>query len=1146
MKTKALLGILLPIVFGLSGCVGGEDSPVSQDTSSQDETIKPEKLHMTTIKKDGKQGLLSVNGEPSPDDLIIGFDNVKIGTGIDPVSGDVYNASVPLNEEAFYFYNGDGSPSSLENKKNYIRPLNVCNGFSLVSSASENGKVTSTSSNKIFAGGMDFGMNLGLAKIKAAASYSNEQLTDSGSLSISKDIGAWLTCRIYSYADPDYSKSETSATQFGEALLKSNQAVANAIGAIRAATDLTTKQNKIQEFYKEFGTHMVSSVDVGEVAATHSVLTQNVDTETSSQKASAAASFSYGFASGSANFSMADATKFDSKSWNMSINEKYFPSDTKLTAVIDKLKQDLIAMRADGIIDYSKLKPEAVKIDLPAAPDLSKITFDESGAVNYVNVITAYKSLEKYVPSFNEDVSFLGEIGATDDLVKGAQTTLSIIESSIAMVNTNVTSLSYSQYQTFVQKYSNVPSAATKSGLKSALTIPVDEQKIAAAVSNYNKFYSAYDTKSLALESSMNELKKKVADFRTKYPTLEIYFAKYASGLEGVSADKAEEWAKETMANTSNVTYLKYRDLYYSSLEVKQNVALTKKMVQNSLKAAALRDSGNPFGIIYDNHTVTNFNVVPWSRVFPELAKTFALDDTGEIILTGIDKTIDDVERQYSYLLFSMKADSTNNGELSNWFVSYKKIFNQIKDLKSSMLLAKTGASGSSVVSFNGIGYDINTIEGSDTLNNAVQDMINNSGLFKNTEFETWLASYNTLKQYRLLGNIGSLPMYSVHGGYNNTITNDQSWIPMTKQVEEIKYDGSSDVDKRNPLRTILHLISTNLFNNKSVIARSYNPGNIASTSYGSEDFYKSTEFQNDYNARYRLENALSNAIPANDKPYQMMGVIPVLTSSSKTTAGSSTTIISKVVLTDSAGNIWNPNFRSGGADNVDRFNDDTLYFNLVIDNNTGVAVVENAKFYEYHWKFGDSNDKSYNNMIMLSHDKNSDDCWHKGANHYTPTCVSSTWNDNVDMTTLQIEDHGLGDFARVVDKSGNTDILTPYANSKLYPLPSSGAGQGVLLALYDPTTFNIYIEAYKLTDLYFFDQFSIVGGGYGKYWENNNKGFITDLWYRGMFDQYRDTDEHIPHGLRLVPMTPDLITKVAGKIDGNTKKQPLLPSYHF
>jgi len=28
--------------------------------------------------------------------------------------------------------------------------------------------------------------------------------------------------------------------------------------------------------------------------------------------------------------------------------------------------------------------------------------------------------------------------------------------------------------------------------------------------------------------------------------------------------------------------------------------------------------------------------------------------------------------------------------------------------------------------------------------------------------------------------------------------------------------------------------------------------------------------------------------------------------------------------------------------------------------------------------------------------------------------------------------------------------------------------------------------------------------------------------------------------------MTPDLITKVAGKIDGNTKKQPLLPSYHF
>lgn len=1141
MKTKALLRILLSSgIVVLSGCVGKNTVSSTQDTASQEEIITPEKLHMMAIKQNDKQGLLSANGETSADDLIIGFDNIKIGTGIDPVTGNVYNASVPLNEEAFYFYNGDGSPSSLENKKNYIRPLNICNGFSLVSSASENGKVTSTSSNKIFAGSGDVGVNLGLAKIKAAASYSNEQITDSGNLSISKDIGAWLTCRVYSYADSDYSSSETSAKQFGEALLKSNQAVANAITAIRNAPDLPTKQQMIQAFYQEFGTHMVSSVDVGEVAATHSVLTQNVDTETSSQKASAAASFSYGFVTGSANFSMANATKFDSKSWNMRIDERYFPSDTKLTTVIDKLKQDLIAMRADGIIDYSKLKPEAVKIDLPAAPDLSKITFDESGVVNYVNVITAYKSLEKNVPLFNGDVSFLAEIGATDDLVRSAQITLAIIESNIATVNTNVTSLSYSQYQIFVQKYVNLPNAATKSGLKSALTLPVDEQKIVAAVTNYNKFYSSYDAKALALESSMNDLKKKVTAFRAKYPTLEIYFAKYASGAESIDVANAEEWAKNMMTRTSNATYLKYRDLYYSSLEVKPKMALTKQKVQKSAQSM-LRDSGNPFGVIYDNHTVTNFNVVPWSRVFPELAKTFALDDTGEIILTGIDKTIDDVERQYSYLLFSMKADSTNNGELSNWFVAYKKIFNQIKELKSSMLLARTGVNGTSVVNFNGIGYDINTIDGSDGLNLAVQNMVNNSTLFANVDFESWLVSYNTLKRYNLLGNVGSLPMYSVHGGYNNTIVNDQSWIPMTKQVEDIKFDVGQAADRLNPLRTILHLISTNLFNNKSVVARSYNPGNITNTSYGSEDFYKSTEFQNDYNARYRPENALSNVIPSNDKPYQMMGVVPVLTSLSKTSSNSSTTTISKVVLTDSAGNIWNPNFRSGGADNVDRFDDDTLYFNLVIDNNTGVAIVENAKFYEYHWKFGEASEKSYNNMIMLSHNKNYDDCWNKGANHYTPTCVSSIWNDKVGMTTLQMEPRGQNDFVRVIDTSGNTNnTATPYAHSRLY-----GYGQGLMLFLYY-NWYDLFVQAEREVnyDRYFLDQFTTIGNGYGKFWKDTNN--VTDLWYRGIFDRYRDTGEHIPHGLRLVPMTPDLITKVAGKIDGNTKKQPLLPSYHF
>lgn len=656
----------------------------------------------------------------------------------------------------------------------------------------------------------------------------------------------------------------------------------------------------------------------------------------------------------------------------------------------------------------------------------------------------------------------------------------------------------------------------------------------------------------------MLELNKKIAAFKKTYPTLKDYFTKYASKQEKIDSN-IDAWVNQTMANVGGDLYIKYKDLYYAALSADNN--LQYQPVLSSMHS--VQSSGNPFGMIYDNHAITDFNIVAWSKVFPELAQTFALDDTNEVILIGIDKTIDDVERQYAYLLFSMKLDNMSNSHLNDWFVKYKGLMNTINALKQQ--IAATRMSDSSDILFNSSHYDSNSVTSMGELNENVQNYIDtfNNGL--GNDYIQWLKSYTTLKQYKLINNVGSLPMYSVHGGFNLSNADDKLVIPMVNHIDKITYNAKSYESQVNPIRTILHLISANLFNQKEVLAHYYNPGEIQNTSFEREP-YDDASFTNLFNAKSNPENAISNMIPSNGNPYNIMGIVPILTSQSSVIDDGDSVKITNVVLVDSDGNIWNPNMlRSEG--NLDKFVESTNKFSLNINKSTGVTIVNGAKLYEYHWAFGDQNFKRWDGMIILSTNKTIDECWNgdeifgEDVLGYTPTCVKSTKESNIKMSQLQMwpsYSEFLGSyyqFARVVSPNSNFDVTTPYAQTK--PIISSARNQEDVNRYIWYPMYDQEHNDNQFSDDFFRKQFL----NDKEHKENSNYGYLTPTTcascsnkyavkgierYDQVFSKYRDSNEHIPHGLRLIPMTPDLITKVAGKLDGNTKKVPLLPGYKF
>lgn len=1129
--------VIMASSIGLSGCNNGNKASQNDETIDNYVDSQQERLSFVRNNK-----LLNVNSKSigsSSDDVVFGFNNIQIGTGINPITNEIYNSSKPQREDTFYYYIGGSSEADLSNKLNYVRPLKMCDAYSLVSTAEENAKVQSTSSSKIFAGETGGGMNLGIAKLKLAASYENNKIDEDGNLSIRKDIGAKLNCKIYSYADPSYDKGPVGSNNFGRALINSNNEVAKVITDIRKAPSLAIKQQKIKDFYTKFGTHMVSSVDIGEVASSVSIMTQNTSASSVSHKAAVSADFTYaGVASANASFKMASSNKFDSKSWNFKIQNQFYPNNTSLKDTMKEVEDQLSNMKnsTTGIIDFNNLKPTAANITLPTPPDLKEISFDQTTFENNKKALLAYASLEEDVPSFNGYLDTAKTI-KSDVIINVLISLLNSIEANVEVLNkTASTSLVSDDYNEFLKTYQPIKKAADLSGLRVALESK-DIKTINDAIKSYENEYQINSGTSQQLQADVNKFVKEVEDFKSIYPVLSSYFENHAYGIENPSNTNPRDWTVKIMSKATSedkIIYDKYSVEYNSKSGNSigtQSASVSKSAVSKSISLRS--GSGNPFSTIYDNHIVTNFNVVPWSSVFPELAQTFTLDDTSEIVLEGIDKSIDDFERQYKYLLFVKKMDATTNNKLGDWYVKAKDIFKVIDKLKFDIATSRSLLDSSpSPIYFNSIKYNISSNNGLSDLNIAVIKYINSSKLYTDNDFTNWLKTLNILKQYSLIGNFGAIPAYSVHGGYNNSDKDDSIIIPMAGGVESVNYNTNSQGN--SPIRTILHLMSMSLFNNKPVIAQSYNPGNVERKTYTSEP-YGDDSFNNEFNAQgNNADNAINNMIPNDGSPYNIMGVVPIVTSNAKITEDDDFINISNIGLVDSSGNIWNPSFTK--TNSYDMIKDNAKLFTLKINKSNGIATVVEAKFYEYHWKFGNGDNKSYNNMIMLAHNKSSDECWGKGNGHYTPTCIVTNHNhSNTTQPALDFFDQ---------DSPRNSF----FASQLFCSFKQSGWSTNNVLNSYFSYQNNNYEDANNdFCDHQFVEK---DGNGYGKTDYNYERRKVYRMTYIheyfNIFNKYRDSSEHIPHGLRLIPMSPSLITKISGNIDGNKQKLPLLSSYYF
>ncbi|MDD3266033.1 MAG: hypothetical protein PHC75_02485, partial [Burkholderiales bacterium] len=743
-----------------------------------------------------------------------------------------------------------------------------------------------------------------------------------------------------------------------------------------------------------------------------------------------------------------------------------------------------------------------------------------------------------------------------------------ITEKINAINDGGASNLTLVSYNNFVSTYLPMQDALEASGLKSILDTfeeNVDyKQKVKDAIKEYNNLLDEFSADTKKNQKEFAEYANKINEFKYKYPSFKVYLTNVASVQSHIEASNRDAWVTDLVTHQESPTYLKYLKQYKDEGGDDETVGI--KLAKISSKSIATKAvSGGAFDENYKNGIVTNFNIAPWAEIFPELIQTATLNDADQVILEGIAKTFDDFERKFNYLKISKKLDSTSrsNNTKDTILQTYDIANQNIYNLKLAIQLYENSyvrnpkLTDDYKINFNNQSFSFrDRIKTLADLDLALNNYLNS--LPTDDQFKQWSNAYDQLKEYGFIGNYGTIPAYTVHNGFGTH--NDTGSIPMARNVSGTSY--SNNEQKNNPLRTILELISLTLRGGGSVNAfsyLSYNPGNVEAnaTTHTSERYN-----DDDFNRRFNIKNSslsdvLSQMIPNNNSQYNIMGIVPILTNKSIVEDNANLIIIKNVALLDSAGNIWNPNKISNGV--IDKVDNSTNLFTLKIDKDTGVAEIPEAKLYEYHWQFGDdAGSKSYNNMILLAPNKTLDTCWGKGENHFTPTCVQTSKNDDNQQPALQIYpihnqeatrlgggwlDEGLvkaDEYCRIVNPKGSTSV---------------NFNNGIF---FSDTYYNA--NNWFCMEQFTYERSTTDSGNVGRdgTWSTGGNGYIksTYVWNKGfelqnlnrytdLFNQYKDSVQHIPHGLQLIPLTPNTLININNKISKD-KQNPLFPTYNF
>lgn len=1132
MKTK--LSCIMVTGMLATGCNNGTLSSAS-DTKNQENNFQPKNLTLLTTNSNQ-----IVGGSGTP----LGFKELQVGMGYDPSSDKVYPGGAPKLSK-FAYAAADGSIE---------KALLGCNTYEFHSRASEFADLKSTSSKSIFSGEVGLGVNYGLAKLAVAAKYGQQDSTLDGSASIQRQIGANTSCKIYTLIDGQ--TGSEYADRVSQAMLNGNEIMRQILSEIRNSNNYDERATLIKKFYEHFGTHMISGLTLGEMAITSLSMTQRIS-ETEAQKSgSAAVEFSVPFVSAKAGAEFATASKFDAKNWNVQIYEDFIPGDTKLKEEIIRLKEELDNAKKSGVIDFSTLTPKPVEIKEPVhQPDLSKYRIEAEDLKTASNVRKAVNLAYQKVATIKNMISKIsqGKMAANKVYYSAMVDPLKILNENNIIIISDADYLSSAdnkKYEISIAPYADEWSALSELIVKAVdekdkSNFDIIEKEILGIFKLADNSQHDAQTETNSEESTIQANNK----FRTNYPTLAAYLEKkYYADVKTRSEycpagdDCSYELWYKTILSTHGEQLKKLQTEYENQLNAKQllagnNVAIHKNRSQlvvnrknyNSLLSSSLSSTDiTAEEAIYKDRIITDFNLVAWSNIFPELLNNYTVKDLSEQAENAIKKSIKPYYLAFGYLQFAKHYDPI----LANLYakeVIYKTNLDNIKRAVDSAgnshminVLNKEGKLEKS--------YNMDSIDDMAKLSELIDELINKSTMFNSQ----WGLAVQGLMNNGIISRFGSL------AGVSPTFPQQLpgfGWMIDSTKIESLPTPELLKTSKeKSPLALALELVSN--YYHKTVGTENklnrlflYNSGALP--------YYEDNSFKNRMVSNgLPVPMSLLENIPENNKVTRMLGIVPLVTSFTRIDGSK----ITRLSIVDSSGHIWS----MGDNDNFNKITQNSNTYSIDLSKNVNPSFLDEdsklfpafqltpdngGKIQEIRWGFYKGNSPlNVVNKIFLSG---------------LPTSIFASDNDSSSPQ---------GDIVYQSKYASGVQSLTIF-NKHSYYLPPSGSDEFIkndsyftsnLAVFSDPL--NNYGYPYSALYSYVAGVYSsttlLIGAGYGLglgyYWEHN-KQCENDKFCRNNIN-----GSLVSYNLIITPVNNNIMNVLVDELPKTPQKLPLFPMYPF
>ncbi len=940
MKLKRLNLILLSAV-ALSACNGGSGSlETKSNLQKESEELVP---NPRIVGNSLRAKLTAGNDDPEFLDVNKG---VRIGYGYDPLTRKVL--SIPMNSEDFAYSLGGKDKS----------PFEIPSACVMVNYADELGKVSSTSNATLLNVDLKGAVNVGFAKANLAASFNRETLDDSNHLSISKLFGAAVRCQVDTNVAPDLVGDKSDNYQYmQEALMKSAPGLANSITEIRSAKTLAARQAAIKSFYEKYGTYMVSGITLGEVAVRKINMTQTMNTSETKIAGAVAANYSSPFSSVEASAKYGNNSKIDTKSWELGIKEGFFPADNKLDTVINRLQTEFDNMKKEGVIDFTKLKPDPVDKPVIKTPEIPAVDLDKDLKANYAKATTNYKVIVELVDSIQ---STMADIGTSKDekilhysLLKDDIT--NVIETNTELNTEQLAYLTSTNYNNYISKY-----AALLGKWKSYKLASIYAQLITALESDNQTTIASLEAKVRAItqdadsaqgkdKAAAEEQKQKdeqaekdkkangitlskyiETKFVAEYRSADTIFANKYDDAKN-SADKEDvlhDWMGAKLANgeATSKAFLdkklvwtkEWSEKYGSAPQIPLYVPKSEAdqyLHAHKPSAKAMLNTGNDEGL-YKDKGVLDFKVTAWAKIFPELTQTFGVDDEAELnenlVMSGVKEYI----KYYLYL----SQMSALDGSLESMRYQEEGIYKKLNRLQSDLNDALDNAKDS--VIFMGETYALDQDSRVNDLIQKINEVKSGSVMLKSE----WYKAAKELFTRGLIGQYGSFlgvkPEYPDKMSGFGLLTQPLNKIPT---VAEMDAKDTSNIYNSSGVRIFLQKI-----------ANKFSKGNALSGIFETVRTTKNLELNDpEYKDNYMFDSMHNvGQLALNDVPQgtptNLGGVMPVVLGATKFSSG----VISNLGLVDSSGHIIGAN--AGTTSLGDTYNTNTVTYSLDLNNNIG------------------------------------------------------------------------------------------------------------------------------------------------------------------------------------------------------------------